>query len=153
MKLSSMLLAVTLITLCLRPSTYGQQAQEPVHSWDVLMNTPEAREAAEKLQGHCGDATTQAEMNACFALEFRNADKKMNSTYREILNRLDRDDRERVRAVQGAWLRYRDLHCDAVGSIQAGGGSLEPTEVFSCKADLTKERTKEIQNAYTTPER
>ena len=133
-------------------STAGQQSAKPTHSWDVLMNRSEAKEAASKLIGHCGDAETQDVMNACFAMEFKNADKEINSVYQAVLSHLEREDRERVRLAQRAWLRYRDLHCEAVGSIQAGGGSLEPTEVFGCKADVTKARTKETQNAYKVQE-
>jgi hypothetical protein len=48
----------------------------PEHSWDVLMNMPEAKDAAGKLLGHCGDAETQDVMNACFALEFDNANRE-----------------------------------------------------------------------------
>lgn len=152
MKRSRVLQILILIASSLSLYAHGQQEKKPAHSWDVFMNSPEAREAAGKLLGHCGDATTQAVMNACFALEFQTADKEMNSTYRDVLSQLDKDEREHVRGVQRIWLRYRDLHCGAVGSIQAGGGSLKPTEVFSCKADLTKERTKEIRDGYGTPE-
>jgi uncharacterized protein YecT (DUF1311 family) len=134
-------------------STAGQQSAKPNHSWDVLMNSSGAKEAASKLIGHCGNAETQDVMNACFAMEFKDADKEMNSVYQTVLSRLEREDRERVRVAQRAWLRYRDLHCEAVGSVQAGGGSLEPTEVYGCKADLTKARTKEVQNAYKSQER
>ncbi|MGP0097609.1 MAG: lysozyme inhibitor LprI family protein [Terriglobales bacterium] len=38
-----------------------------------------------------------------------------------------------VRAAQRAWLQYRDLHCQAVGAIQVGVGSMEPTEINTCK--------------------
>lgn len=133
-------------------SAFGQQPAKPTHSWDVFMGTPEAREAAGKLLGHCGDAETQDVMNACFAIEFQNADREMSSAYNTALKRLSQEDRERVRAAQRAWLHYRELHCKAVGSLQAGGGSLEPTEIFSCKADLTRARIKEIRNGYETPE-
>jgi uncharacterized protein YecT (DUF1311 family) len=133
-------------------STFAQQTTKPTHAWDVFMNTPQAKEAAGKLLGHCGDAETQDVMNACFAMEFKNADMEMNSAYQLTLKRLDREDQEQVRAAQRAWLQYRDLHCKAVGSLQAGGGSLEPTEILSCRSDVTKERTKEIQNGYGTPE-
>ena len=127
---------------------FGQQTSEPARSWDVFMNTPEAKRSASKLLGHCGDAGTQDVMNACFAMEFKNADREMDLAYAAIVKRLEKPDQQRVTAAQRAWLKYRDLHCQTVGSLQAGGGSLEPTEVFSCKADLTKARTKEIRIAY-----
>lgn len=136
-------LVVALIVLTGIPAS-AEKPKNQVHSWDVLMNQPEAREQATKLLGHCGDAQTQDVMNACFMLEFKNADQEMNQTYGKLLETLEITGRQKVRTAQRAWLNYRDLHCDAVGALQAGGGSLEPTEVFSCKADLTKARTKEF---------
>jgi len=124
----------------------------PDHSWDIFMNLPEAKDAGSKLLGHCGDAETQDVMNACFALEFDNANWEMNSTLEIMLKQLDASEQSSVRAVQRAWMQYRDLHCQAVGAIRVGGGSLEPTEVNICKAYLTKARTKEINDSYRVPQ-
>jgi uncharacterized protein YecT (DUF1311 family) len=153
MSYSRLCRSIVLIGFCVGVShTFGQQNSKPLHSWDVFMNTPEGREAANKLLGHCGDASAQDVMNACFAIEFKNAEQQMNSTYQATLKRLGVDDRQGVRVAQRAWLQYRERHCQAVGLLHAGGGSLEPTEVFSCKAELTKARTKEIQGGYQVPE-
>lgn len=116
------------------------------------MDTPEAKTVASKLVGHCGEAKTQDVMNACFALEFQNASRQMDSTLETALERLDEKDKTSVRAAQEAWVHYRDLHCHAVGAIRVGGGSLEPTEVNTCKADVTMARTKEIKDSYRLPE-
>ena len=124
----------------------------PKHSWDVFMNTPEAKDAASKLLGHCGDAETQDVMNACFALEFESANAQMNSTLEAMLKQLEANERSSVQAAQKAWSQYRDLHCQTVGTIRVGGGSLEPTEVDFCKAELTRARTKEINDSYRVPE-
>jgi len=84
------------------------------------MNAPEAREEAHKLLGYCGGAETQDVMNACYSIEFKNSEEQLNSTYQATLKRLDQDDREPVRVAQRAWLRYRELHCQAVGFLQVG---------------------------------
>jgi uncharacterized protein YecT (DUF1311 family) len=115
------------------------------------MNAPEAREEAHKLLGHCGDAETQDVMNACYSIEFKNSEEHLNSTYQATLMRLESDDRKPVRVAQRAWLQYRELHCHAVGFLQVGSGSLEPTVVFRCKAELNSARAKEIQAEYKTP--
>jgi uncharacterized protein YecT (DUF1311 family) len=132
-------------------STFGQQDAKPTHAWEVLMNTPEAREAANKLLGHCGDAETQDVMNACYSIEFKNSEEQLNSTYQATRKRLEQDDREPVRVAQRAWVRYRELHCQAVGFLQVGSGSLGAAVVFRCKAELNSARTKEIQAEYKTP--
>ena len=55
-------------------------------------------------------------MNACFMLEFKNADQEMNQTYGKLLETLEITGRQKVRTAQRAWLNYRDLHCDAIES-------------------------------------
>jgi len=145
--------AFLLVGLCVcNSSIFGQQQAKPTHAWDVFMNTPEAKEAGNKLLGHCGDAKTQDVMNACYAIELKKAEQEMNSVYQATQDRLTRDDQQRVRVAQGAWLQYRNLHCETVGALQVGGGSMEPTVIFDCRAELTKTRTKEIQSQYRTPE-
>jgi len=152
MSYSKLCQSLILVGLCAGAlPMFGQQAAKPTHSWDVLRNTPEAREAANKLLGHCGDAGTQDVMNACFSIEFQNSEQRLNSTYHTTLKRLDKDDREPVRAAQRAWLRYRELHCKAVSFLQVGTGSLEPTVVLGCKAELNRARAEEIQAAYRKP--
>jgi uncharacterized protein YecT (DUF1311 family) len=152
MSYSKLCQSVILISCCFGASSVlGQQAPKPTHSWEVLMNAPEAREAANKLLGHCGDAETQDVMNACYSIEFKNSEEQLNSTYQSALKRLDQDDREPVRIAERAWLRYRELHCHTVGLLQVGNGSLEPTVVFECKAELNRARAKEIEAAYRTP--
>lgn len=144
--------SLILIGLCAGVSSLlGQQANAPKHSWDVLMNASEAQSRANKLLGRCGDAKTQDVMNACFSIEFKNSEQQLNSTYQATLKRLDQDNREPVRVAQRAWLRYRELHCKAAGFLQVGEGSMEPTVVFGCKAELNRARTQEIEAAYRTP--
>src|ERR1700689_1456115 len=103
MSCSKLCRSVILISCCFGASSVlGQQAAKPTHSWEVLMNTPEAREAASKLLGHCGDAETQDVMNACYSIEFKNSEDKLNSKYQATLKRLDEDDRGSVRTAQRA---------------------------------------------------
>ena len=114
------------------------------------MNQPEARNAAKKLLGHCGDADTQDVMNACFYLEFLDRDQKLNSAYAGLMKKLEPNMQRRVRDAQRAWLRYRELHCSAVGALWEGG-SVQPTQIYACKSGLTSARMKEIKADYETP--
>ena len=143
------ILAIAL-TACAASSVLAQESKRPIHSWDVFMKQPATRNAAKQLQGHCGDANTQDVMNACFYLEFLKSDEDMNATYAGLMKKLEPDMRPRVRDAQLAWLRYRDLHCSAVGELWEGG-CIQPTQVYACKAGLTSARTKEIKTDYETP--
>jgi uncharacterized protein YecT (DUF1311 family) len=135
---------------CATSFMLAQKPQKPSHSWDVLMDQPEARNAAKRLVGHCGDAETQDVMNSCFYIEFLNSDHAMNSAYAVLMKKLDPDMQKRVRDAQLAWVRYRDLQCSAVGALWEGG-SIQPTQVYACKSGLTSDRVKEIKTAYQTP--
>lgn len=147
------LFAAVSIALCLLSiDSLAQQNQKQQHSWDVLMNLPEAKQEDSQLLGHCGDAKTQDVMNACFAMQFTSADRQLRKVYESILSGLEEEDQSKVRTAQNAWKHYRDAHCATVGALQVGQGSLEPTVILGCKARLTRLRTKEIQADYRTPQ-
>jgi uncharacterized protein YecT (DUF1311 family) len=134
----------------LTASLFSQQSKKTLKPWELMMYSPKARAEAPKFLGHCGDAQTQDVINACFALDFQTADATMNKTYLALSKQLDADVKTRVRDAQRAWLRYRELHCAAVGAMWEGG-SIQPSEVFGCKATLTKSRIKELKTDFQHP--
>lgn len=94
----------------------------------------------------CSTAVTQADLDACAAQQFQQADARLNADYRQILARL-RDDAataSRFTAAQRAWLGFRDAECDFTTS-QSLGGSIYPMLVSMCRADLTQKRVKDFE--------
>jgi len=59
---------------------------------------------------------------------------------------------QKVKVVQKAWIRYRDLHCEAAKS-EFEGGSMSPMVWAQCMAMTTNHRIEEIKAAYETGER
>ena len=108
----------------------------------------------------CDNAVTQADMNQCAGLEYREADRTLNAQWEETAAEMKRrDDSEYANdgrlgyfpallKAQRAWLAYRDAHCTSYG-YYARGGSMEPMLVAACKTDMTRERTQELRDLVT----
>jgi uncharacterized protein YecT (DUF1311 family) len=90
---------------------------------------------------------TQEVMNENAKVEFKKADKELNELYNSILNLLNDEDKEKFIDAQNAWIKYRDLHCDAATS-RAKGGSAYYLFKFSCLKELTKQRITALEAAY-----
>lgn len=102
----------------------------------------------------CQDMVTQADMTQCAWQDFEKADAELNAQWKltaAAMKARDRhvdDDRpgdfDTLLAAQRAWLTYRDQHCLGEGFLMRGG-SAEPMLRGSCKAELTRQRTKQLQ--------
>ncbi|GAA5053138.1 lysozyme inhibitor LprI family protein [Erythrobacter westpacificensis] len=111
----------------------------------------------------CAEPQTQRAMNHCAALEWDEADAALNAQWQETAARMRRMDRattpddgrpgyfSQLLRGQRAWLVYRDHHCASVG-YNARGGSLEPLLVSTCKTELTRERTGQLEDLAEWPQ-
>lgn len=95
----------------------------------------------------CSNAATQAQMNACAGEAFTKADAELNSLYGQIKSRLkdDKAQLDLLAKAERAWVAFRDAECGFAGS-GVEGGSMQPMVVASCKEDLTKKRSEELQD-------
>jgi uncharacterized protein YecT (DUF1311 family) len=104
----------------------------------------------------CRSPRSQSEMNRCAAVDFESADAAMNLAWRPALAFVRDQDKEadfqpdgkpsgesRLRDAQRAWLIFRDAHC-TVESYGARGGTMEPMLYESCRARVTRERTRQL---------
>jgi uncharacterized protein YecT (DUF1311 family) len=98
-------------------------------------------------RAQCEDAKSTAQTNACFAKELKKADTELNGVYRATVKKLHPEDAILLRKTQRAWLAYRDAQCAAEHALW-GGGTGGPAAWMSCKLELTRQRTAEIQNTY-----
>ncbi|MEP5732064.1 MAG: lysozyme inhibitor LprI family protein [Sulfitobacter sp.] len=89
----------------------------------------------------CNAPQTQQAMNACAALEYREADAALNEAWksaRAFAKQIGQGDA--LLQAQRAWLTYRDQAC-AVQASPYAGGSIQPMVLNSCLAALTDART------------
>jgi uncharacterized protein YecT (DUF1311 family) len=97
----------------------------------------------------CKDAVSTKDMQDCADTQWKKSDAELNRTYAEILKKLEAPDADRLRKAQRAWVTYRDAHCEAEYQLYAGG-SIAPLTLTQCRATLTDQRTKILQDTYTS---
>jgi uncharacterized protein YecT (DUF1311 family) len=93
----------------------------------------------------CADAQSQAEMNICWGKEYKAADARLNSAYREFMSKLNEEETAQLKNAQLAWLKYRDANCEFVAD-QFKRGSMRPMIAAMCLADVTDTRAKELKS-------
>lgn len=96
---------------------------------------------------NCDDPKTQTEMNICAAEEFKLADKELNETYSRVSKGLEPNHKDALLKAQRAWIKYKDLACEAY-SLQAEGGSMQPMLHNMCLTRLTGERSQFLAEQF-----
>lgn len=100
----------------------------------------------------CNDGGNQLELNACARDDFDKADDELNQTYQSLLKK-EADDKlfiSKLRLAQKAWLSFRDADLEArfacaEDNVRVCWGSMYSMSLLSRKAELTRERTKHLQ--------
>ena len=100
----------------------------------------------------CSKMESQADLTRCFNAEYESVDKELNKVYASYRTSLV-DDRQRqdLREVQRAWIKYRDLSCRFELSASKGGSSY-PMGLAMCLADKTRVRMDEIKKLASCEE-
>jgi len=103
---------------------------------------------------NCKDPQYQQEMNYCAALDFTQADRKLNTVYPgaiAVMKEMDRDlppelagAEKALRQAQRDWVKYRYGACKAEGFLFRGG-TMEPLIVSTCMTRLTERRISDLQ--------
>ena len=93
---------------------------------------------------NCNNPQTQSQMNICASIAYQNADRKLNQVYRQLLPKLSAARKQKLIAAQQAWIKFRDSSCEFERSAYEGG-SMAPMIYGFCLADVTEQRTKDLQ--------
>jgi uncharacterized protein YecT (DUF1311 family) len=96
----------------------------------------------------CNPAGNQSQMNACAEEDFSKSDRELNVVYKRVIANLDRTGQQELRQEQRKWLKERDPQCKAKADSEAEGGSMWPMEYQSCRAKITRERTKILMKRF-----
>lgn len=99
-----------------------------------------------------------AGMVSCLSLELDYWDRRLNAAYRDLMRREKADDAEfgagqngvpskakALRAMQRAWIPYRDASC-AYARAQWGGGTGGGPAELSCLLQMTGEQALRLEN-------
>ena len=106
----------------------------------------QARPERVAQQPDCANPQTQTDMNLCAGLSWRQADRTLNRTYRDLLPKLSGLQRQQIIQAQQAWIPFRDAECRFAGS-EIAGGTMQPMVISGCQEQLTRQRTADF-NAY-----
>ncbi|MFM7715064.1 MAG: lysozyme inhibitor LprI family protein [Microcystis sp.] len=93
---------------------------------------------------NCNNPQTQSEMNICANIAYQNADRKLNQGYQQLLPKLSTARKQKLISAQQAWIKFRDSSCEFERSAYEGG-SIAPMIYGFCLADVTEQRTKDLQ--------
>jgi uncharacterized protein YecT (DUF1311 family) len=103
----------------------------------------------------CANATAQVEMTACAEQDWKAADAKLNTAYKQAMGVMKQTDQQldpgdqgaalALRDAQRAWVTFRDATCAAEGWAYHGG-SAEPMVIYACRARVTQSRADELNN-------
>lgn len=111
--------------------------------------TPKQPETQLAQRLNCDNAQTQREITQCADLSFKNADKKLNQVYKQLLPKLSGARRQKLINAQQAWLKFRDTNCEFERSAYQGG-TIAPTIYAGCLEQITQQRTQQLQE-YLQP--
>ena len=92
----------------------------------------------------CANAGTQADMNRCAYEDFEASGSGYAQRYKELSLPLPSAQRDRLRRMQTAWLKFRTEAC-RYESGPVTGGSVQAFVYWRCAARMTRERTLAMQ--------
>ncbi|CAN5419190.1 lysozyme inhibitor LprI family protein [soil metagenome] len=94
---------------------------------------------------NCKNPDTQLAMNICSGKDYEREDARLNKNYRDLVAKLEKAERDKLRDLQLAWLKFRDLQCD-FQSMQYEGGTMYSLVRSMCLTGLTKQRNKDLKD-------
>ena len=99
--------------------------------------------AQKSPQDPCSAASSQAQLNRCWANQADKAERRLNAALDAALAKTTV--RSSVETAQEKWKEYRDAEFAAVAALYEGG-SMEPMQHSACLVHLTNERIAELKN-------
>ena len=134
----------------------------------LLMALPGLAIAQNAKPDPCAKAPNQADMNECYGKEYQKDDAHLNRVYRKAMDYLQHDlaqagsDQamkqsaqtaiDNLKSAEFAWIKYRDLQCEAAGH-QYEGGTMQSMIHSICMSMATEHRIDEIKQAYENGDR
>ena len=88
------------------------------------------------------ECITSSPPNGCIEAELKIQDKKLNRAYQALKHRIQPQRIPQLKAMQRAWIQYRDKKCDFYNYPQRGSGGI--TDSLQCLLDETIKRTQEL---------
>jgi len=101
---------------------------------------------ASPTRSDCQKAVTTSALRACENARYDAAEHELNTAYQSLLERLDSGQKQKLRATQRAWIRFRDTNAEFQSSL-AQGGTLAPLIKIGTLTEMTSARAAELKKA------
>ena len=92
----------------------------------------------------CQNPQTQIDMNQCASTDLDRETKKINKTYNNFRAKLNPTQKQQLKEVQLAWIKFKDLACKFEAS-GVEGGSAHSMVLAGCLTEKTRQRNKELE--------
>jgi uncharacterized protein YecT (DUF1311 family) len=83
-------------------------------------------------------------MNQTAIDNFKKADKELNQVYNNLVKKLDEKEKNLLIAAQKNWIKFRDSKCE-FEKEEYEGGSIQPLIYYTCLAECSSDRTKDLK--------
>ncbi|TPG41710.1 lysozyme inhibitor LprI family protein [Flavobacterium pectinovorum] len=90
-------------------------------------------------------AQTQVEMNQTAIQNLAKADNELNQVYKKLVKKLNEKEKKLLITTQKNWIKFRDSKCE-FEKEEYNGGSIQPLIYYTCLAQCTNDRTKELKS-------
>lgn len=94
---------------------------------------------------NCEKPMSQSEMNECSSSKFDIADKELNDIYKELMSKLNENEKNNLRKEQRKWIKHRDAEASKEVEELGIGGSMASMMYSSSLTYLTKKRVEELK--------
>lgn len=108
--------------------------------------------ATNAIAEDCGKAGDTYSIIACQEQRYANADKELNDIYRQAMNTLPNNEKQKLQQAQKSWLKYRDASIEFVIEKNRDTRSYGRIVIGDYKATLVEKRVKELKHILKGPE-
>jgi uncharacterized protein YecT (DUF1311 family) len=91
------------------------------------------------------DLAITADLRDCLARQFKAADESLNSTYKNLMAKIDDEQKRRLRESQRAWIKQKESKCAKAGE-EMKGGTMEPIMIADCHLQMTEQRVSYLKS-------
>lgn len=130
------------VKVLIGPAVMHYRYKPGIHQWLIILWGLALSISAvfPAVADDCSNGTT-ADIVECLDKQTKAWDRKLNSSYQELMRVQTAKQRDKLRAAQRFWIQYRDANC---AFYRGGEGSISRVEAAQCMLNLTESRAREL---------
>ena len=92
----------------------------------------------------CGDQPNTMATVDCVQAKTKAWDRRLNTAYKDLMQRIDAGQRDPLKAAQRLWIQFRDANCRFYGLQE---GTIRQIQAAECLRAMTQDRALELEKA------